>query len=197
MYKQCRTEATAARQRQITDSLLDLMMDRPYDLISVTDICKQCCLSRNSFYQYFTGKDAVLQALIDYALMDFDLHAISSSMIPPEAYQKELARVFSYWLQRKPLLGALKLSGKSAMLIQQAVDYTCKIKLFSSSLHTQQDYLQSYANAFVASGTMTMLVQWHSDGFPGSTEEMAALTMQLLSEPIYSSSMKKSCSIQK
>ncbi len=46
------------------------------------------------------------------------------------------------------------------MLIQQAVAYSCKNKSFSSSLHTQQDYLQGYANAFVASGIMTMLVRW-------------------------------------
>ncbi len=77
MYKQCKTESSAARQRQIADALLELMMGKPYDLISVTDICKQCCLSRNSFYQYYTGKDAVLQALIDYTLMDSDLNAMS------------------------------------------------------------------------------------------------------------------------
>ncbi len=191
MYRQCTTPSSAARQRQIANTLQELMMEKPYDLISVTDVCKQCNLSRNSFYQYFTGKDAVLQALIDYTLMDSDLHAMSENTVPPEEYQKEIARLFSYWVRCKPLLDALKLSGKSSMLIQHAVEYTCKNRSFSSSLHTQQDYLQSYANAFVASGIMTMLVQWHDSGFVGSTEEMAALTMQLLSEPIYCSSMKK------
>ncbi len=191
MCKQCKTESSAARQRQIADTLLELMMGKPYDLISVTDICKQCCLSRNSFYQYYTGKDAVLQALIDYALMDSDLHAMAAGAVPPESYQAQIAQIFSRWMEKKPLLDALKLSGKSAMLVQQAVEYTCKNKSFSSSLQTQQDYLQSYANAFVASGIMTMLVQWHDSGFVGSPEEMAALTMQLLSESIYASSMKK------
>ncbi len=190
MYKQCKTESSAARQRQIAGALLELMMRKPYDLISVTDICKQCCLSRNSFYQYYTGKDAVLQALIDYTLMDSDLNAMSVGTVPQEGYQAQITRIFSHWMERKPLLDALKLSGKSSMLIQQAVAYSCKNKSFSSSLHTQQDYLQGYANAFVASGIMTMLVQWHDSGFTGSAEEMAALNMQLLSEPIYCNSMK-------
>ncbi len=190
MYKQCRTASTAARQRQIADALLELMMDKPYDLISVTDICRQCCLSRNSFYQYYTGKDSVLHALIDYTLMDSDLNAMSAAMVLPEAYQSQIARIFSHWMQHKPLLDALKLSGKSSILIQQAVEYTCKNRSFSSSLHTQQDYLQSYANAFMASGIMTMLVKWHDSGFMGSAEEMAALIMQILSEPFYCNSMK-------
>ena len=41
MYKQCRTEQSAARQRQLEQGLLQVMLKRQYEEISVSDLCAE------------------------------------------------------------------------------------------------------------------------------------------------------------
>ena len=43
---------------------------------------------------------------------------------------------------------------------------------------------------FTVCGLMTMIVQWHDDGFSKSTSEMAELTMQLLTQPLFSGKLE-------
>lgn len=51
MYKQCKTAASSARQKEMADGLLRLMREHNYHDISVADICRELGISRNSFYR--------------------------------------------------------------------------------------------------------------------------------------------------
>ena len=73
MYKLCKTERSANRQRQLEEGLLTAMETTRYDDISVSDLCEQMDIPRKSFYRYFDSKDGALQALIDHTLMEFEL----------------------------------------------------------------------------------------------------------------------------
>ena len=53
MYKLCKTEQSAARQRQLEEGLLTVMLTRRYDEISVSDLCDDLAIPRKSFYRYF------------------------------------------------------------------------------------------------------------------------------------------------
>ena len=57
MYKQCQTEQSTARQRQLEQGLLQIMQKRHYDEISVSDLCEELGIPRKSFYRYFASKD--------------------------------------------------------------------------------------------------------------------------------------------
>ena len=70
MYKHCNTEESAYRQRQLEQSLLELMEDFPYKAITIGQICDQVGISRKSFYRYFDSKDGCLFALLDHTIMD-------------------------------------------------------------------------------------------------------------------------------
>ena len=72
MYKLCKTEQSAQRQRQLEDGLLQVMSTVHYDEISVSDLCDRMNVPRKSFYRYFSGKDGALQALIDHTLMRYE-----------------------------------------------------------------------------------------------------------------------------
>ena len=73
MYKLCKTEQSAQRQRQLEEGLLELMRLRPYDEISVVDLCEYLQIPRKSFYRYFSNKDGALFALLDHTLMELML----------------------------------------------------------------------------------------------------------------------------
>ena len=185
MYKQCRSEQSANRQRELEQGLLAAMQKRHYDEISVSDLCDALGVPRKSFYRYFSGKDGALHALIDHALMDYDLDMAAEfdETLTPLRYME---RVFAYWLECKPLLDALERSGLSGILIQRAMEYTKKLDSLPYFLQISEKQLRDYGTAFVVCGLMTMIVQWHHDGFSRSVEEMAQLAMQLFSQPLFS-----------
>ena len=56
---------TAIKSQQwLTETLLELMEEKPYVEISIMDICKKADLSRQTFYNYFESKDDLFRFLL-------------------------------------------------------------------------------------------------------------------------------------
>ena len=190
MYKQCRTEQSAARQRQLEQGLLQVMLKRQYEEISVSDLCTEIGVPRKAFYRYFSGKDGALFSMIDRALMDFEIHSTSSEMFEPETPRDYMEQVFIYWTEHRDLLDALKKSNLSGLLIQRALDFSRNIDTIPRFMLITDRRLREYGTMFMVCGLMTMIVRWHDDGFSKSTSEMAELTMQLLTQPLFSGKLE-------
>ena len=186
MYKQCRTEQSAARQRQLEEGLLAMMLKRRYDEISVSDLCEELGVPRKAFYRYFSGKDGALFSMIDRALMDFEIHSTSREMFAPETPMGYMEHVFVYWTEHRDLLDALKKNNLSGLLIQRALEFSQNLDAIPRFMLIRDKRLREYGTMFMVCGLMTMIVQWHNDGFTKSTTEMAELTMQLLTQPLFS-----------
>ena len=71
MYKLCKTEQSAKRQREIEGKLLALMWQKHFDDISITELCEFVGMPRKSFYRYFDSKEDALEALIDHTLGEY------------------------------------------------------------------------------------------------------------------------------
>lgn len=186
MYKRCQTEQSAARQREMEQGLLRIMERRQYEEISVSDLCNEIGVPRKTFYRYFSGKDGALFSMIDRALMDFEIHSTSREMYEPETPMDYMEHVFVYWTEHRELLDALKKSNLSALLIQRALAFSQNIDAIPRFMLIRDKRLREYGTMFMVCGLMTMIVQWHNDGFTKSTTEMAELTMQLLTQPLFS-----------
>ena len=184
MYKQCRSEQSMKRQRELELALLQEMRKRHYDEISVSDFCDLVGIPRKSFYRYFSSKDGALYALIDHALMDFDFYTSEAELAAEMAPLAYMEQVFEYWLHCKPLLDALERSNLSGILIQRAMEYTKGMEVVPNFLRVSDKRMRDYGTAFVVCGLMTIIVQWHHDGFSSSVEEMATLAIQLFSQPM-------------
>ncbi len=185
MYKQCRTEQSAQRQREMEQGLLRLMGTRQFEEITVSDLCQEMGIPRKSFYRYFSGKDGVLHALIDHAVMDYDLYTMRGEVEPQLSPLEYMEQILTYWVQHKPLLDALERSGLSGMLVMRAMEYTEKLGSMPNFLKTTDKRLQGYGTMFAVCGLMSMILRWHHDGFPNSVEEMAKLALRLFSEPMF------------
>ena len=72
MYKLCKTEQSANRQREIEKCFLDILRHKHYEEITITEICQKINLPRKSFYRYFDGKEGVVQSLINHVMMDYN-----------------------------------------------------------------------------------------------------------------------------
>lgn len=189
MYKQCRTERSAARQQQLEQGLLQMMLKRQYDEISVSDLCDEISVPRKSFYRYFSGKDGALFSMIDRAIMDFEIHTTVPDSENPEYPLQYMEQVFVYWVRHRALLDALMKSDKSGILIQRALDFSHNLDTIPRFMQITDKRLREYGTMFMVCGLMTMIVQWHHDGFSKSTREMAELTMQLLTQPLFNGNL--------
>jgi len=57
----CGTNKTAlASQRQLADAMMDLIRQKPYAQISVSELCKAAGISRQTFYTLFTSRENVM-----------------------------------------------------------------------------------------------------------------------------------------
>ena len=117
MYKLCKTEQSAARQRQLEEGLLLTMAAMRYEDITVSDLCERIGVPRKTFYRYFDSKDGALHALLDHTLMQYE--GFNAVYLSGEArtLQRELEQFFQFWVLHKDLLDALDKSDISGMLI--------------------------------------------------------------------------------
>ena len=158
MYKLCKTEQSAQRQRQLEEGLLKVMGNTSYDEISVSDLCQQMEIPRKSFYRYFTSKDGALHALIDHTLMEFEAFDELYKVGEKRTLQRDLEKFFLFWIRRKPLLDALQRSSLSGALIERAINYALTDVVFPGKfLPGETRQMQNHVVMFSVCGLMSMM----------------------------------------
>ena len=185
MYKQCRTEQSAARQRELMVGLLDAMNQQHYDEITVSGLCAHMQIPRKSFYRYFSSKEGALHALIDHALLDLESYSGQYHGRGRDPVHIEMERIFTYWFHQKRLLDALEKSGLSGVLVSRAIGHAVlEITREHRFLPPEEQLAQEYITLFAVSGLMSMVIQWHHEGYSQSAQQMAQIAIRLMSRPI-------------
>ena len=186
MYKLCKTEQSATRQRQLEQGLLEIMMHTRYEDISVSDLCDQLQIPRKSFYRYFNSKDGALHALLDHTLMEFEDYALGHQAGHTRTVHLDLESFFLFWYQHRDLLDALSRSGIVGMLIERAIAYSLTDDILPRRFLPDDSLeMQKQITMFGVCGMMSMVLTWHYSGFQKSAEEMARTAARMLSQPLF------------
>lgn len=183
MYKLCKTEQSARRQRQLEQGLLEMMKHHRFEEISVSDLCDQMNLPRKSFYRYFSSKDGALFALLDHTLMEF-YETGSLEGLRGGTPTGDLERLFAFWKTHKELIDAVIRSNLTGMLVERAVSLAKQEQLMPGYVKAWEDTLKDVAMSFAVCGLMSMVLQWHKDGYRIPTEKMAQAAVVMLSRPL-------------
>lgn len=184
MYKICKSEQSAKRQRLLENGLLEAMHDEQYEEISISDLCEQMGISRKSFYRYFSSKDGALQALLEHSLMEF-MSYLRDADAGGSTPDRNLENFFQFWLEKKPLLDALERSMLSGMLIQKAMDFAIEeTNLASRFLPGDEQLVQEQMTRFCVCGLMTMMLAWHHGGYQQTPRQMTDIAARLLTKPL-------------
>lgn len=188
MYKACKTEQSATRQRELEQGLLEAMSSHPFDEISISDLCTQIGIPRKSFYRYFSSKEGALHALVDHTLMEIETSHLTAEEKKPLSLTKELERFFQDWKNQKPLLDALNRSGLGNVLIERAVELAVSSSIGTSNrlLARDADPQKGHSTAFLICGLMSTVLQWHHSGYQESPAQMAQIAFRLLTQPLIS-----------
>lgn len=182
MYKLCKTEQSARRQRELEDGLLEAMLHQRYEEISISDLCDALGVPRKSFYRYFSGKDGCLRALLDHRLLEYEVYTGSKELVLGDL--QGLAVFFEFWITQKNLLDALSRSGLTGMLVERSIRYSQEAQLLSFYPDRDTREYTDLATAFTVCGLMTIVTQWHHEGYGRSALEMAKMAYKMLGRPL-------------
>ena len=186
MYKLCKTEQSAKRQRQLEEGLLRMMSSTAYEEITVSSLCDYLQVPRKSFYRYFSSKDGALHALIDHTLMQYEG---SSSIYHPgekRTLQRELEQFFQFWVEQKPLLDALLRCRMSGVLVERSMALATSMNgMPARFLPNDPPAIRHQVILFCVSGLMSMMLTWHREAYPHSVSHMAAVSVRLICQPLF------------
>lgn len=179
MYKDCITEESARRQRQLELCLQDLMLTTEYSQITISDISDRAGISRKSFYRYFNSKESCLCALLDHAIFDgasYYLPNHSDNQSPPFIYE----RFFRYWKDKQNLLDALDRNSMSTRLVEQMVRYVMQEEQDFKVFLKARDQEAHERNLFYIGGVMTLVFDWHKSRYSKSILQMSHILNDLI-----------------
>lgn len=184
MYKLCKTEQSAARQRELEQKLADQMSICRYEEISVSDFCAFAGIPRKAFYRYFSSKDGALYALLDHTMLDYELFREPPAAVERKGLHGELESFFRFWKNHRQLLDALENSGLSGVLMERAISNVSAAAQEKKVLWNDNPRMRDHVIRFVVCGLMIMVVSWHKEGYQESPQQMAKLALKLISEPL-------------
>lgn len=183
MSKQCTTERTSQRQRQIGDAFVELLQSAKFHEVSVSDICARIPMPRRSFYRYFDCREDLLETVLDNALCDGDVYAMFCIDEGVLRMKISYQRFFEYWkLQCPGLLNALTQNNLEWRLIERALYLNNAAYTFPSGADEEE---QEYGTRFAVIGLFTMLFWWWRKGCVQTSEQMAEYAVRFLTEPLY------------
>jgi AcrR family transcriptional regulator len=185
MYKLCKTEQSANRQRALERGLLEAMTTQHFVDISISDLCLRMGVPRKSFYRYFDDKESALFALLDHTLMDFQPYALSHSSAGNRSIHSEMELFFRFWVLHKPLLDALRRSNLTSLLISRSLLYTNNAVIPQHFLPETNNEIRAQLTTFVVCGLMSLVLQWNMDGYPQSVSQMADVGVRLVTQPLF------------
>lgn len=177
MYRKCVTDRSVRHQHQAEAALLELMRKRPYESITVTQLCQAAGISRRVFYHLFNNKTGALYALLDHRILESESYG-------PDI-RDEALRFFCFWRDQRALLDALQENQLTGLLLERIMsrildeDYDVRRWLRENGWENEKDII-----VFHMTGSMGLIYRWYYSGFRESPEEMALLLKRIVTTPL-------------
>ena len=186
MYKLCKTEQSSERQRSIELELFELIKQKRFDDVTVTELSERMKMPRKAFYRYFDSKEDAIYALIDHTMSDYSGFTVDRSGETDRSLKRELEEYFKFWYGKRDFLEAIDRSGLIGVLIERTINYPINDRLaMSKFLPNDDEATRDKVFKFAFSGLIYTMISWYREGFVTSTKELAKIACRLLREPLF------------
>lgn len=154
-------------RRQLTQALVELMEARPFQELSVTDICRQAMVHRTTFYAHFNDK----QELLRYLLLGVERRCVETCLpqdwagAPRDYFLTAARNVLDFFQARRELYRACLRSGadtETHMLENQAAEDLCRL-LAQPRFQASAPDADPRIVARFYTGAMLSLLRWWLD----------------------------------
>ncbi|MBR4744477.1 MAG: TetR/AcrR family transcriptional regulator [Oscillospiraceae bacterium] len=160
-------EGTAAEF--ITDALLLLMKKKPYEKITITEICEKAGTTRMSFYRNFESKEDIVKKHVQEITDSF----VNESEISykNDSTQVYFNKLFSHFEKNMTFTKALYQAGL-IHLVKEEFD-----RIF---LSIHKDEYDDFKSCFLAGGIYNIFLLWLEKGCRESPRELAEKLVGIL-----------------
>ncbi len=151
--------------KSIETAFNQLLLEKSFDVITVTDICDTADISRKTSYTYYADKYELIDSLASESLTDLDELSHGDANVPTET---RIAIWFNYVQEHKKLLYVLFTTDSSysfrLKFLQYLMDSLSKHGAFSKNTINLQ---------FYAHGVLGVVEAFVSDKIQATPEEIA------------------------
>jgi len=167
------TDNTLDKQTRIAVAMSDLLENKPFSAISISELCREAEVSRPTFYSFYSSLEDVIRFILkeSYCYAPEVDHAESCSL---ESFCKGYS---GYISTHRDFLSLLMKNGLFHLLYQSIKDSLTECECFLSGLDADR---RRYAAYFTAGG-LTGFIQHYTEGGTYSEDDMLAVLHQLLS----------------
>ena len=186
MYKMCKTEQSAKRQREIENVLLDMLRTRRFEELTVTELCEYIGMPRKAFYRYFDSKEDALDALIEHTLGEYTGFIKAPENSARRRLQTEIEEYFCFWREKKQLLDVLYRNGLIGLLIDKSVGFPVDDRVNMEKFQPGRDgFTKDIVLRFAFSGLIFVMLDWYRKGFKASVPDISAAVCDVLTKPLF------------
>jgi AcrR family transcriptional regulator len=159
-------------------ALLDLLKEKSFQKISITDIAERSGLTRSTFYSHFATKEDLLKSIINDVIDDFFEQLYSRDVLNPDPDEDlEINKnFFRIWEKNKDLIPLLESVDLDCLLVERIRSFWDKHyeKKIKKTLARSDSYT-GYANSFLAYTYVGLLKEWIRQDMQVSPDLMGEL----------------------
>lgn len=162
-------------QKWILEALLDLMKNKEYEKISVSDICRKAQLDRRTFYRNFNSKNEVLEQYIKKLSVEY-METFNKAK-PKDKYTATLV-FFDFWQRYIPFILNMQQCGLSNFVFLKFVNF---VKSHEELLIDNQNTIShvDYIFAYRIGGYWNVMLTWASNNADLTPKELATILLQV------------------
>ena len=181
----CGSNKTAmGSQRHIAEALMRLMQEKPFSQISVSELCREAGISRQTFYTLFSSRENVMIFTLQAQCCDLQKsgEAHREAACKRDRLQTLCVGYSRYLVSNRDLI---------RKLVENQLDYLLYDSFFetlnsSECLFSDADpVLRRYAAGFYAGGVSRVARQYALDGCCASENQLQQLLVQLFTGTLF------------
>ena len=169
-------------RRWITKALLELMMAKPYQKISITEIAEEADVVRRTFYRNFESKEDVIKTYIESIFKGFIKSVKEDETINKQDVAKDFFeymnkhRVFLKLLHEHEMFDLILEVFEERIFDNDENDWAAKKE--------ESEVFIKYTRSFFIAGLWYMLETWLKSGMLETPDELASIFETMLQKDI-------------
>lgn len=168
MYHKQVNKTAVQSQHMITDALFSLMKRKPFQQITVTEICDEAAIGRKTFYRNFDMKEDVVEFRLDILCAQYKEEIMGMTLV------EQLRHHMQFVKDHADVFIMLYLSG-----VQQMVRDKFAILLPDTMPKWTDDPVeQEYRSQYIIAGVEAVERVWVERGFTESIDEVVAIVQR-------------------
>ncbi len=165
MYFKGKNITAIRSQHMISDALFSLMKRKPFQQITVTEICEEAAIGRKTFYRNFELREDVIDFQLDLMCEDY------KKELMPLPFEQYLYHHFAYIQKNADYFIVLFRNGLSLLVYEKF----SALLPDTMPLWSDNPIEQEYRSAYIIAGIEAIQRVWINRGFTESIEEVVKI----------------------